>query len=143
MFWTRKKERNLFAFQDGARKKRQADPLRVWQAIQDELGTDIKDVVIGAEKGDLESIDLVTKAVRKAFNVKEWSEETPEGLSLGELLGLFGEFLRFVDDVKKKRGPLPSFQEPTEPPKTSPPPSDSDSTSTDTESKDKKQRITF
>ncbi len=104
---TRKKlrrRRELFCFWDGS-KKRKLDPLTTWRAIHgdDEFRPDVHPEL--AEEGDAESLAVLLRAIKRAFKVEDYNEETGKGMTEAEQIVLYTSFCWYLDGIKKNISP--------------------------------------
>lgn len=120
-FFRRHERRDIFAYWDG-QSQRQIDPLVAWRALWEDPDVDPKldfQLATGLdEQGravdyDPAAQDRVAALVRKIFDVQPWSEKTA-GLTVNETFQLLWSFLRYINELKKKRGPTPTSSPPTE-----------------------------
>ena len=125
----RDRDRNIFRYWDGAR-MRAIDPALAWRAIWEgcDLLGDAKvaanPLVEDRSRQDYgqpfypvaevnAANDRLRDVTRGVFDVQAWSEDEP-GLTLEETDELLGQFIRYCEDLKKKRKPLPTSSAPSD-----------------------------
>ncbi len=113
--WTWKKEqrlpeRELFDYWDGTQ-QRKADPLACWRKIYNHETYRHDTHPLLMDEGDQEAIEIVLAMVREVFDVEEWDGES--GLTQGETIDLFIDFLEYLDSVKKNTSPIATQPPPT------------------------------
>jgi hypothetical protein len=124
----RKPRRDLFHFTDGEGTKRTADPLACWRGMMNhaEYRHDVHPKQV--DEGDQEALEITLRMIQDVFGVEEWAEDTPEGLTQGEMLDLLISFIEYTSDVKKNTSLSATPPPPTEstsPESNEPTPSDS------------------
>lgn len=133
-------DRGIFRFFDGI-DERNVDPLEIWERIWTHPEKDFAHLVQDVETIDPEKQpkayfeaqrDFVA-FVREIFGLESFEAG---GLTYQEIRDLIGNYLYFMDDLKKKHAPWLTGSAPTDssPASDSPPSSESDSISTKTES---------
>ena len=115
--WLLQKRRRIFRFWDGSR-WRAVDPLRAWRLLWNHpTCSPEKDFgpATGAhpDKFEPDAQDRVLGMIQDMFGVKPWSEDTP-GLTIDETLNLLWDFIRYMNDLKKKPNTTPTMSAPTE-----------------------------
>jgi hypothetical protein len=105
-----KDDRRIFKFHDGQR-KRSADPLAAWCCLHDDPAFVIDRDLRLVDAGDSAALKITTAAVRRAFNLKPWSE-TDGGMTEAECLALLATFMEYMNTLKKnsvgmQTSPLP------------------------------------
>lgn len=111
----RKSRRDIFRYWDG-KQYRYADPLVIWQKLWSDptvdpnvdftLATGI-DSDGNATEYDADAERRVLEMIRNLFGVRQWTESS-YGLTVRETFTLMWEFLRYINDLKKKHAPLPT-----------------------------------
>ena len=127
-FRRRKPKRDLFHFEDGGGNKRAADPLACWRGMMNHVEYRHEVHPKQVHEGDQESLEITLRMVQDVFEVEEWGEDTPNGLTQGEMLDLLISFIEYVSDVKKNTSLSATAPPPTEstsPESSKPTPSDS------------------
>lgn len=126
-----RKERGIFRFWDG-RRWRTADPIPTWRALADDPEFLAETHLTLVDGGDLESVGIVGRAVRRAFGVPEFNQG---GLTERQCVDLLESYYSFIDSLKKKQDTLSTSPSPTVPPSsaesTTPPAADCFSTSSE------------
>src|SRR3990167_1585100 len=119
--WYRQRARNIFHFWDGT-KRRAIDPAVAWRKMWEDddcnpqrdfgpacgIGSDGSPVTFEAA-----AQERVLGMARRMFGIQAWSE-TPPGLTIDETFSLLWSFLGYMDQLKKKRAPLPPTSQPTD-----------------------------
>lgn len=125
--WFANRSRNIFSYWDGV-KKRAIDPAVAWRKMwENEDCKPQRDfgpaTGIGQDGSPVEfeaaAQERVLRMAREMFGVQAWTEETP-GLTIDETFALLWSFLGYMDQLKKKRAPLPTTSPPTASNSTSP-----------------------
>lgn len=100
------RERLIYRFWDGSR-TRHADPLEVQARLLAfpnlDLQTDLKLVATDTPESAA-ALDRIVAAVRHAFQIPEFNDDAgdPVGLTKAECWGLFQDFGRYFETLKKK-----------------------------------------
>lgn len=97
-------KRAIFRFWDGE-SWRLADPLQSFLFLKDHHTFKIESDPQLAEKGHSEATKRLINATREVFQVKQLAQG---GLTDGEVLELMGQFVAYMEDVKKKSSPSPT-----------------------------------
>ncbi len=114
--------REIFFYEDGSGQTRAIDPLlawrRLWSDPECDLAAEAKvardpqieragkpPIAIYAAAEVLAAEEKVINLTRRVFGVKPFEEG---GLTLRETDALLGRFLRYADEIKKKRNPSPT-----------------------------------
>lgn len=113
-----KENRRLFAFNDGQR-KRSVDPLAVWCSLQDDPAFVLERDLYLVDQGNVNAIRVTTAAVRRAFGLSAWSEESG-GLTEAECIALLSLYLDYMSALKKNTSGQPTSPLPTELPPSDP-----------------------
>lgn len=140
--------RDIFRYWDGKR-YRYADPLVVWQKLWSDTTVDpnIDFQLATGIDSDGNSVEYesdaerrVLEMIRNLFGVRQWTE-SEYGLTVRETFTLMWEFLRYINDLKKKHAPLripsqPSDSKSSEEESITPPEPDLSSTPTESTGED-------
>lgn len=106
--WGWRSRRDIFNTRVGGRTLR-LDPLATWRRLlADERG--FVDRVKLHQHGDAEATDALVAIVREVFALEPFGSGGPTDL---EALDLLGEFVMYLETLKKKRGSLPTAWQPT------------------------------
>lgn len=97
----RKRKRQLFQWCDGSGRTRFSDPIVVWMKLDEDKECDLAAHGPLAAAGDAESQQKCVAAIRRAVNCPEYSEDHPEGLTFLEAFTLLGDFIGYVEELKK------------------------------------------
>lgn len=117
----RASRRDIYRYWDGSR-WRARDPLVAWRAIWEDPDVDPKidfELATGLNsRGENveynpESQDKVLAMIRRIFDVEQFSESHPRGLTINETFALLWDFLRYANSLKKKPSPTPTPSPPT------------------------------
>lgn len=102
------RQREIFRFWDGE-KERGVDPLVIWTNLWGDDSIDVDVEFKRIANNELESTVEVVKAARNWFSIKPFTvtDSGEEGLTDLEVCDVLRDFLTFVNEIKKKRGPLP------------------------------------
>ena len=105
-------EREIFPYFNGV-KEVKGDPLEIEARYLRELaGEDLGAIDKMLESPDVQTrlrgSDKMVPAIRAAFRLREFDEDTGEGLTLGEAFALFNRFIAWKHDLKAGSAPGPS-----------------------------------
>lgn len=92
--------RQIFAYQ-AREKTRYADPMMVAMALQSDPSY-TPDHLRRAKEHNAESLEIVAKAAARAFQVSRLDEDTGEGATIAELVGLVDAFDLWCFQLQKK-----------------------------------------
>lgn len=101
--------RAIFHYWDGSGERR-ADPLVLWQALQNDPEFVFEKHLPGADRGEVESLLVCQNAVQRAFSVPTFESG---GLTQLESLELLQSYLEYLDALKKNGVTLPISPQPT------------------------------
>lgn len=117
--FAKRDDRELFAYWDG-HKQRRIDPLVAWRELWADPDIDLGRVIqvaMNPQKGDgtpfypdadvADAEAQLLSLIRKVFGVKEWREDVP-GLTINETMDLFGQYMTYRTEIKKKRSTSPT-----------------------------------
>lgn len=108
------RQRELFSYFDG-RRTRRIDPMQAHRAL-DLHPSFTWDMGYLVEQGDVETTEIVVRAVCEVFGLERWSPETDRGMTDTEIIGALVDFTVYLDDLKKKHNPGPTLRPVTESP---------------------------
>lgn len=110
--WLWRRRRAIFRYWDGAT-HRFADPMAVYRALvqSPRFNWEVHPALV--DLGDLDALAITAEAVRDAFNLPAVSHGGP---TEAECVQLLGEFVAYLNALKKNGSPSPTLPEPTEPP---------------------------
>jgi len=105
-------ERQIFRYFDGT-KFRAVDPIATFYKIleHDKYVPKIHGPLV--DEGDVNATRIVCDAIRKAFDVTEWSEANG-GLTVSETLTLYADFCDYLEGLKKNIEETLTLPSPTE-----------------------------
>ena len=118
--WFSNKRRNIFRYWDGSR-TRAIDPAVAWRMMWEHPECDPNRdfgpaTTVGPDNTHVEfdgaAQDRVLSMIRDMFHVKAYAEDSP-GLTIDETFGLLWSFMKYMEGLKKKRGPLPTMSAPS------------------------------
>lgn len=99
--WWRERGRQIFHFHDG-RRKRSADPIKVWTALQldpqFEMDRHVRELHSHDDKTAAEASQTTSAAIRRAFMVDEFDNG---GLTDQECIGVFNAYVSWLESQKK------------------------------------------
>ena len=110
----RRDRREIFAYHDGVR-RRYADPIVVWRAIESDPEFDPTRHFGEMDRGDGEAFQVATRMVRRVFDLPAFDTATGRGLTEFQVTKLLWDFIAYTEAVKKNIGPPPTAPSPTEP----------------------------
>lgn len=96
-----KPKREVFRFWDG-NAWRLADPLQSFLFLKDHHTFKIESDPQLADQGHVDATRRLINATREVFQVRQLAQG---GLTDGEVLALMGQFVAYMEDVKKKSNP--------------------------------------
>lgn len=94
--------RDIFVYHDGTRERR-ADPLLLWDRIRLDPECDLAAVLPASGRGDAEAMRQLEAFVARVFEVERYDPETDQGLPVLDLHQLLARYMRYMEDLKKKR----------------------------------------
>lgn len=102
-------ESEIFPYFNGI-KEVKGDPLEIeGRYLRALVGEDLAAIDKGLESKDvyanLDSTEIMVPAVRVAFKLPEFNEDTGEGLTWNEIISLFNRFLAWKQEKKVSTGP--------------------------------------
>jgi hypothetical protein len=106
----RQRQRRIFRYFDGQRES-SADPLAAWIALAEDAEFEIEKHTAAIDAGDSEAYKVVSRAVRRVFNVKPFADG---GLTDQECLDLLLAFLGYMGSLKKSTNDSLTSSLPTE-----------------------------
>lgn len=115
--WIRRKlqdrRRAIFRYWDG-RRWRGADPLVAFRRMLNHPRFDPDTHLAAADRGDQEALSIVVEATREIFEIPAWRDDQ-QGLTEAETLNLIGEFIEYLNALKKNGSRSPTSPESTGP----------------------------
>ena len=114
-FFIPSSNQRLFRFQYSHKKWRAVDPVKICLLLDEHPKFIANDHWDGVQANDTESCKIVAETARDVFNVKEYDEETGEGLTIPEQIALMMEFAYYMEWLKKNTGSSSRLQQSTEP----------------------------
>ncbi len=93
------RHRAIFTYWDGTR-LRAIDPIVAYRRLKSDPEFDDTVHLDRMEQGNLEALDVVLSATRRAFHLTEWTENQP-GLTVFETRDLIVSFVLYLDALKK------------------------------------------
>ena len=111
-FFIPSSNQRLFRFQYSHKKWRAVDPVKICLLLDEHPKFIANDHWDGVQANDTESCKIVAETARDVFNVKEYDEETGEGLTIPEQIALMMEFGlgRWREYESRKSGLVPLNQ---------------------------------
>lgn len=97
--------REIFSYWDGE-KTRKIDPLVAWSRLLGDEEIDLLADLDRASELQIDAYERVCSLACKTFDVQEYSE-SGAGLTRPEIHKLVGSFFAYVNELKKKLGPMP------------------------------------
>ena len=123
--------RDIFIYHDGT-KERRADPLLLWDRIRLDPECDLGAVLPASGRGDTDAMRQLENFVCRVFGVQRYDPATDQGLPILDLHRLLARYMRYMEDLKKKRDLRPIWSprsgSSSSAPSTTPPAADSSST---------------
>jgi len=105
------KVQRIFKYFDGTR-ERSADPVTVIRKMaahpKFDVDRHLADMVCGEPGLEAEASEISVQATREIFGIPAWTEDTPEGLTEMETLGVLNDFVLYVDNLKKNGSGQPT-----------------------------------